>query len=736
MYHRLHDYDLAPLALLLCTFALLALSHGLTSPLFEAPDEVWHYAYVRWIAEGRGLPSMLDNASGANQQVAQPPLYYGVAALLSAPFDDSDLETLFWHNPGFGYQAPGTSADNKNMLIHTAQEHWPWRGAVLAVRMTRLASLLFGALTVISAWGLGYTAFNGRKGALLTAALVAFHPQFVFISSVVSNDSAAAALCTAALWATASTLRHGLTRRRALVMGTLAGLSILTKTSALLMPPLAGLALLWQGWRERRRLASLATPALLYGGATLLVGGWWYARNWIAYGDPLGISTHTDTLWGRSEPASLLALLPEFPTLARSFWAAYGWGHILWPDWIYGLLILAGLGALGYGAWRMGRRLREKVDPQGAIYVLNALWLGGIFTALLQWMRQVEAPHGRLLFPAIGAWALLTATGLRQLEAKLQKGLLLGLVALTALAPGARILATFAPPRLFPAPTTPPPTEILYGEQIRLLNVEVTPQRVTPGEAVNVRACWSAASPIAESYTVYLHLLGPGNSRVAERYTLPGLGRYPTPLWEPGRAFCDTYALTVEPWAAAPLRYQLLIGLFKREGGAALPAATAQGAPLALPIVGTVALAATEPPAPPTHPLDARLGEHITLHGYDAPLTAAPGETITVTLHWSAAAPLALDGVTFVHLWQPGDALPLAQHDSPPRDGWYPTYVWQPGERIPDAHPLTLPATLPPGRYPLWAGLYHAADGVRLPAFGPEGRYLHDLVPLGMLEIE
>ena len=155
MHHRSH-----PLAALLVAFTVLVLLHGWATPLFEAPDEVWHYAYARWLAEGHGLPAMTDNASGANQEVAQPPLYYGVAALLSAPFPDSDLDALFWHNPGFGYQARGLVPDNKNMLIHTSAEQWPWRGAVLTVHVARLASLLFGLLTVLAAWGLGYETFQ------------------------------------------------------------------------------------------------------------------------------------------------------------------------------------------------------------------------------------------------------------------------------------------------------------------------------------------------------------------------------------------------------------------------------------------------------------------------------------------------------------------------------------------------------------------------------------------------
>ncbi|MGC9396812.1 MAG: hypothetical protein ACP5J4_18360, partial [Anaerolineae bacterium] len=173
-----------PLLVLLGAFVGLVLLHTWATPLYEAPDEVWHDAYVRWLAQGNGLPSLDDNASGANQEAAQPPLYYAVAALLRYPFDAGDWHTRLWHNPHFGYQALDNALDNKNMLIHTDAERFPWSGSVLAIHVTRLTSLLFGILTVVAAWGLGYELFQTRKGALLTAALVAFQPQFVFMCGV------------------------------------------------------------------------------------------------------------------------------------------------------------------------------------------------------------------------------------------------------------------------------------------------------------------------------------------------------------------------------------------------------------------------------------------------------------------------------------------------------------------------------------------------------------------------
>ncbi|MDY0020142.1 MAG: glycosyltransferase family 39 protein [Anaerolineae bacterium] len=738
------------LLLLLTAFTALVLLHTVTAPLFEAPDEIWHYAYARWLAEGHGLPSMLDDSSGANQEVAQPPLYYAVSALLSAPFDDSDRHDLSWHNPGFGYQAPGITADNKNMLIHTEREGWPWQGAVLAIHAARLASLLFGLLAVAAAWGLGWETFQSRKAALFTAALIAFQPQFVFISSVVSNDSAAAALATAALWSMARILRRGLTLRRTLLAGVLSGLAILAKTSALPLLPLLAVTLLWAGWQQKVSRKQLLAALLTYGLAAMVAGGWWYLRNVLLYGDPLGLSSHLNTLWGRPEPVTLWELGPELPLLLKSFWAAYGWGHVFWPDWVYGVLIVGNLGFLALGTRELVRGWRKVIEtsnytlPQPPILAMAAVWGLGILAALLYWMQQVEAPHGRLLFPALGAWALIMATGMAALQRQkrdrlLVRGFLLSMASVAALAPGARIVATFAPPRLHTPEQVRQETasiDLTYEDEARLISASVNQERLSPGQQLEVRACWEALRPMTTEYTVFVHLLGPENQLVATRHTYPGLGKFPTTLWPVGKAFCDTYRMDIELWAETPMVYKLEVGLFNAETGGRLSVVNRDGEPASPPIVAQVAVveSAASPP-PPTEPLEATLGDALRLRGYEITPTAAAGETLTVTLHWEALEDIDEELVVFVHLWQPGDSSPLAQNDAPPRQGWFPTTVWQRGDRVPDAHPLELPAELAPGDYPLWAGVYRAADGTRLPAQGPQERYPYDLVPLGTIRI-
>ena len=385
-----------PISLFLL-FLLLGLIYSITTPLFEAPDEVWHYAYVRYLVEERALPDLTDTDSGAYQEVAQPPLYYAVAALASGFVPDEDLVDLMWHNPSFGYQAGGTVNDNKNMLIHTEREGFPWRGAVLAIRLARFVSLVFGLLTVVAAWGLGREAFPQQPiWGLSVAAVVAFTPQFLFISSVASNDSAAAALSTAALWAIARTVNRGTTRRRSATIGVLVGLAALTKTSCTLLGPLAAMGLAFACRPRDRKALCFVGHFLLVTLIALAVGGWWYLRNAILYHDPFAFQAHVDTPWGRAIPLTIGELLAQLPIVYASFWGGFGWGHVEFPTWVYVALgIIPATSLAGWG-WAIKRR---RFPDSGPLFLLALTWWLVVLLALLLWMRQVWAAHGRLLFP-------------------------------------------------------------------------------------------------------------------------------------------------------------------------------------------------------------------------------------------------------------------------------------------------------------------------------------------------
>ncbi|HSR35274.1 MAG TPA: glycosyltransferase family 39 protein [Anaerolineae bacterium] len=143
----------------------------------------------------------------------------------------------------------------------------------------------------------------------------------------------------------------------------------------------------------------------------------------------------------------------------------------------------------------------------------------------------------------------------------------------------------------------------------------------------------------------------------------------------------------------------------------------------------------------PDFPVEALLDSSVRLLGYSVDsLQLRSGDTIHLTLHWQALAPLDKDYTVFTHLL--GEQNPVtngplwAGHDGQPNGGHYPTTAWQPGQVIIDVHPLAIPAGTPPGEYQLEAGLYLLETMTRLPAFDAAGNHLaSDAIVLGTIAI-
>ncbi|HMQ54392.1 MAG TPA: hypothetical protein PKD98_20115, partial [Anaerolineae bacterium] len=89
-----------------------------------------------------------------------------------------------------------------------------------------------------------------------------------------------------------------------------------------------------------------------------------------------------------------------------------------------------------------------------------------------------------------------------------------------------------------------------------------------------------------------------------------------------------------------------------------------------------------------------------------------PPSTLHLTLYWRADTTPTTDYTTFLHLRDAANQN-VAQKDSPPAAGRYPTSLWEAGEVIVDE--LVLPLDqVEPGDYTPVVGLYELANGARL----------------------
>lgn len=746
------------LALILLGYLAVTLGYGVINPLFEAPDEHWHFFTAAAIADTGRLPRVEEPPDAfLGQEAAQPPLYYLLGAALIAPLDLGGARQALWENP-FAWIGNAAALANVNRMVHTPAEAWPWAGHVLAAHVLRVFSTLLGLGTLLCIYAAARLLWpQAHTRPLLAVALVAFLPQFNFLHAAVTNDALIIFLCSLGLVQLIRLWCHPppdpLDRRAALqlvALGLTVGAAALSKNAGvlLLVYSLGFLAVL--ALRDGRpRLVGWA--ALLAGVPAVLVAAPLWLRNQALYGDWTAAAPFI-AIAGGDRGYSLGQVLAESGGLIASAMAVFGWFNLRPPAGVYwvwaAIAALAVAGGVVCAAQAYRRRPTDHrlSTPPNSSFVarhsslvlplLLAGWPLLVYAGLAAFMMRTEAAQGRLLFPAVLPLALGAAWGLAGWGRCAPRALgsinrrLAPLVALAALATTVYSLLFVIRPAYQPPPivqTIPDTARLVLPELVdrglgvSLLAAEVETEEARPGELVWLTLYWRADAPPAEPPEFVLELFGRHTQRVANLHSYHGRGLYPAGLWPAGAIVADRFAVRLDPIIEAPV----LGRIFARVDG---------GAPGIE--VATVRIEPAEPlPAPDGWA--AELGDHIAL--VDAtirPAQTPPGRRVQVLVRWyvPVGAP-PQDYTTLIHLGQP-DAPPLSTGDSPPLGGAYPTSAWRNGETIDDLYFLPIPPGLPGGRYPVWIGLYDPATGERLPVtvegeLQPNGVYL-----AGWVEVE
>jgi len=426
---------------LLIAYALLACLYNIVMPLFEASDEQWHYPMVKYIAD-HGLTLPVQNPAHPGewrQEGSQPPLYYMIGAVLTAGIDTSDLDTVRQVNPhaDIGVIVPD---GNVNMMMHDpARESFPWHGATLAVHLVRFLSVLLGGITVAMTFFLARELFPDLIWiGFGAAALTAFNPMFLFVSGSVNNDNLSNALASTLLVLLARLVkrRDPAPIRDLALIGVVAGAGMLAKFNIGFLLPLIALALALIAWRKRD-IRPLLTGAAITGGLTILIGGWWYVRNWQLYGDPTGLNVFLQIVGSRPIVADMRQLWTERHSFLMSYWGFFGGMNVPLPDVVYTVFnAIAALSLVGVGAWFIGALTPNKApdkaitDKAGLVptkdrhgvktgialaRLFTVVWIVVLFVSLLRWTSVTWASQGRLMFAAVAPISVWLAVGLWQL---------------------------------------------------------------------------------------------------------------------------------------------------------------------------------------------------------------------------------------------------------------------------------------------------------------------------------
>lgn len=247
---------------------LVYLVKGTQMPVMLGFDAHAHLAYIDYLIEHLSPPTAAYGFS-----TYHPPVFHALTALLVG-FAGASPETSM--GPAV-YRVVPMGAGFATVALTFVVARWIWPGETLRPSL-----------------------------AVATAGLL---PMNVYMATYVSNEALHATWVSLALTiATAFILAPRPVRARAVALGGVLGLGLLTKFTSLAVAPLIAASAAARLWlidgRGVLRAAGTASTILALAFA---VAGWFYVRNWLLFGDPL--------VWNLDVPgAATWWMLPGFHT--------------------------------------------------------------------------------------------------------------------------------------------------------------------------------------------------------------------------------------------------------------------------------------------------------------------------------------------------------------------------------------------------------------------------------------
>ena len=701
---------------------LLFFSVGLTylyaSPHFEASDTNEHVGVVKWIAERGTLPAQsASHEQMYGQEASQPPLYYLLMSPVWALLDTSDFDDFYQLNPLVTAGYP-ERLGNRNYIFYRQPYPPHLSGTSLTLYVIRLLTLGMSAVTVYAVYQSAQAINPQSIGfAVLATALTAFNPQFLFISSSVSNDNLVTMLASLIIWQTLVMLREGFQTRRSLLLALLAALATLAKLNGLVMLSMVALAGIWLAWRTRniRGLMTLGGSML---GFWLVIAGWWYLRNFMLYGELFGAATMLD-FYGRRHTTLQSLLLEEFEGFRISYWGLFGGFSILTHETHYRMMDALGLvSAAGLPVFLVKNRKNPlALTAFGFLGILLAI--GSVM--LFWWTLQTTASTGRLLFPYIASISILMAMGLSALRIPTLL-IALPMMGFSLIAPFAYIMPEYDhPPQLDRLPETAVPT-FAQWEDITLVGYEVPPpRRWSGGDEIPMTLYWRPLAASERPQALFISLIDSQGAALATLDSFPGWGTLPTTWWQADTIYRDDYVLQIPDETNGFSTVQLHLGWYDYPDGSDILPILENGEKAmayTIPIGAYVGPNTGQSALANSAPNDAVFGGAVRLNAFQL-------EGSRLELEWQLLRPLTGDWRVFAVVMSESHQHDntfeiLLQKDAAPA---VPVGYLKAGEILQTIHKFDLPDGFS-GEYGIHIGWYNIESGARLAVPYPADMFL------------
>lgn len=621
----------------------------------------------------------------------------------------------------------------------------------VSIQAANLVAALFRAALVVPLALIGAWLFSDRRVGLLAGVIYTVNPAYISLGTIAMPETTTAALYYAAVLAFVSYFRTG--KRWLMALGGLAvSLAYLTRPEALLLVALGGLTIALSTRRWSDLAVLLAAPVL----TTLLLQPLVFGASFSPYSTSL-VTLPDWVDFYRLRPYTSTEYLAEVGGLAGAIgvrvyntllFLKHTFADGLWLDRTAGLVPFTFVIALVAGLFAPLHR-RERV------YLLVLTLFAAaqlVFTIGYPGYPRMSADfrHGQIVGPFV---LILVAAGLVQLW---RRGRAVGRAAVVFLAAHYALFVVVV--------LTVMVNDMLWVPTVRDALAEAGRWS---GENLRVDAVLMTRKPAVISYAAarpaimipsagYADIVDYARRHGVTHVVVTDMEQSAVPNLVQGiELFADHYrrlytadsfyvaevrsydyggrrpAVPDDDVVEAPARPRVLFewsDLLKTERAATIDDALdvwSQWAMRARKGVWNLAKDSSPPP-PMRYPIDARLGDAITLLGYDLNVSQVrPGETVELSLFWECNAPVGRDLTVFTHVLD-ASGFVRAQQDNAPLAGTRPTGRWEVGEIVRDRYDLRIAEDAPPGDYSIEVGMYDAKTGERLRMVDGQGREAPD----------
>ena len=298
-----------------------------------------------------------------------------------------------------------------------------------------------------------------------------------------------------------------------------------------------------------------------------------------------------------------------------------------------------------------------------------------------------------------------------------------------------------------------------FDHELELLGYDYSVARVGQGKGFAVRLLWRTLAAPAGDYTLIVETLDHDGNVLRATEHQPVAGRAPTSTWQQGQLIGDQVDVVV-PASAPPGQRMLQVRLsWQRSDGSKLGGYRWRVLPMNSGLeLGRLNVTAKQgrmfdaPEVP--YAINADLEHKVRLVGFNSPQLAAADRQrvfqysrsdcaapagaackLQIDLYWQGINEMEQLYQNFMHLVDAEGEI-IAQHDGVPGQARHPTTGWLPGEFVIDPVEISLPPSLPTGRYTIRAGMYLPPNGPRLLMVDEAGQAVSDFVEIGTLEIK